>query len=124
VLFFFATTAVTLGFTLAVVFQLAHCVEEASFPAARHLDTDWATHQVETTVDFASKNRWLTWYVGGLDHQIEHHLFPRMCHLHYPIIAPIVEATCREFDIPYRTNPSLLHALRSHFRWLARMGAA
>jgi linoleoyl-CoA desaturase len=124
VVLFYVATAMTLGFTLALVFQLAHCVEEADFPCARRLHTDWATHQIESTVDFAPKNRWLTWYIGGLNHQIEHHLFPRMCHVHYPSIAPIVEATCRDFEIPYRTNTTLAQAVRSHFRWLSRMGDA
>ncbi len=126
VVLFFAITSMTLGFTLAVVFQLAHCVEEAGFPSAWRasgkLEVDWATHQMDSTVDFARNSRWLTWYVGGLNLQIEHHLFPRVCHVHYPRIARIVEKTCGEFGIRYRTNATLSGALRSHWRWLDRMG--
>ena len=128
VLLFFGITSMTIGFTLSVVFQLAHCVEEASFPPlpadATRFEVDWATHQIETTVDFARTSRWLTWYIGGLNLQIEHHLFPRMCHVHYPRVARIVEETCDEFGIRYRTNETLALALRSHWRWLEGMGNA
>ena len=92
-------TGVVLGLTLATVFQLAHCVQEADFPlpipGTRKMENDWFTHQVETTVDFAQGNRLLTWYMGGLNYQIEHHLFPKICHLHYPAIAQLVEAVPR-----------------------------
>ena len=87
------------GMALSVVFQLAHCVEEAAFPLPRQdtgrMATGWAVHQVETTVDFARGNRLLSWFIGGLNFQIEHHLFPRICHVHYPPLAPLVEETCR-----------------------------
>ena len=65
------------------------------------METGWAAHQVETTVDFARGNRLLSWFIGGLNFQIEHHLFPRICHVHYPALAPLVEETCREFGVPY-----------------------
>jgi linoleoyl-CoA desaturase len=81
-------------------------------------------HQVETTVDFAGANRLLTWYVGGLNFQIEHHLFPHICHVHYPHIAKIVRATCAEFDVRYTAHETFLGALASHWRWLRRMGHA
>jgi linoleoyl-CoA desaturase len=114
----------TLGVTLAVVFQLAHCVEEAAFHDAHRAPPagDWAAHQVATTVDFARGNRPLGWYVGGLNYQIEHHLFPRVSHLHYPGLAPLVEAACRDHGIRYRVQPSLLAALRSNVRWLRQLG--
>jgi linoleoyl-CoA desaturase len=116
------------GLILAVVFQLAHCLEEADFPSApqgsSRMPVDWARHQVQTTVDFARGNRALTWYLGGLNYQIEHHLFPRICHLHYPAIAGIVETTCAEFGVPYHAHSGLGGALTSHWRWLRRMGRA
>jgi linoleoyl-CoA desaturase len=126
VLLFYATTALVLGTTLAVVFMLAHCVEEADCPE-RPRDTvrlprPWAVHQVLTTVDFARGNRLLTWYVGGLNFQIEHHLFPRICHVHHPRIAEIVQATCAEFGVRYKAHASFFGALASHWRWLRRMG--
>jgi linoleoyl-CoA desaturase len=126
VLLFYATTSLVLGSTLAIVFMLAHCVEEADFPVPRQ-GTDrmadaWAVHQVRTTVDFARGNRLLTWYVGGLNFQIEHHLFPRICHVHYPRIAAIVQAACAEHGVRYSAHETFLGALSSHWRWLRRMG--
>jgi linoleoyl-CoA desaturase len=128
VLFFYATTALLLGTTLAVVFMLAHCVEEADFPrrpvATEPLPHSWAVHQVQTTVNFAPSNRLLTWYAGGLNFQIEHHLFPRICHIHYPRIAPIVREVCDEFGVRYGSHASGFSALASHWRWLRRMGGS
>jgi linoleoyl-CoA desaturase len=127
VLLFYVTTALVLGTTLAVVFMLAHCVEEAEFPelapGTERLPRPWAVHQVQTTVDFAAGNRLLTWYVGGLNFQIEHHLFPRICHVHYPRIAEIVRAASAEFGVRYVAHGSFRGAFASHWRWLRRMGA-
>jgi len=126
VLLFYAGTAYVLGLILSVTFQLAHCVEEADFPepstGSERLPDAWAIHQVQTTVDFARENHFLTWYLGGLNFQIEHHLFPRICHVYYPAIAGIVEATCAEFGVRYSAHRTLRGALRSHWRWLRRMG--
>ena len=125
VLAYYAATSMVLGLVLSVVFQLAHCVEEAEFPrpplGTDRLSDAWAVHQVQTTVDFARGNRLLTWYVGGLNFQIEHHLFPRICHIHYPRIAPIVREVCAEYGVRYAVHKSLLGAVASHFRWLRRM---
>lgn len=126
VLLFYVITQFVLGIVLATVFQMAHCVEEATFPMPGEdgrMQRDWATHQVYTTVDFAHGNRLLTWYVGGLNYQVEHHLFPRICHIHYPALAPIVERVALSQGIPYRNNRRLSDALRSHYRWLRRMGS-
>lgn len=126
VLVFFAITSFVLGLTLALVFQLAHCVEEAAFPelppGTDRLPEAWAVHQVHTTVNFAPRNRLVTWFVGGLNFQVEHHLFPRICHLHYPRIAEIVQTVSAERGVRYRTHASLRAALASHWRWLRRMG--
>ena len=128
VLVFYAAVSLVLGVVLSVVFQLAHCVEEAAFPmpsaGSDRIDTHWAVHQVQTTVDFARGNRLLSWYVGGLNFQIEHHLFPKICHVHYPALAPLVESTCREFGVKYVAHRTLFACLASHFRWLRRMGLA
>jgi linoleoyl-CoA desaturase len=113
------------GVVLSAVFQLAHCVEEADFPlpdATGHMETDWAVHQVQTTVDFARRSRVLSWFLGGLNFQVEHHLFHKICHVHYPALSKVVEEVCKEFGIRYASNESLFIALRSHFRWLHRMG--
>jgi linoleoyl-CoA desaturase len=126
VLVVYAAISFTFSLLLSVTFQLAHCVEEAVFiarpSAARELPRAWARHQVQSTVDFAPRNRWLTWYLGGLNYQIEHHLFPKISHVHYPQIARIVQEVCTEFGVGYRVHDGLLDALTSHVRWLHRMG--
>ena len=128
-LLFYAALSGACGVTLAVVFQLAHCVEEARFvdPRAHQgpgpLVLDFDAHQLATTIDFARSNKLLSWYVGGLNFQAVHHLFPRVCHLHYPALARIVEQTAAEHGVAYTANETLATALRSHYRWLRRMGA-
>jgi len=126
VLPFYVAATFVQGVVLSVVFQLAHCAEEADFPLPRQgtsrMENAWAVHQVETTVDFARDNRLLFWFIGGLNFQIEHHLFPRICHLHYPALARLVEDTCEEFGVRYTAQPTLRAGVASHFRWLRRMG--
>ncbi len=113
------------GIILTVVFQLAHTVEGTTHPlpnAEGVIENDWAIHQMNTTMDFSRRNPIITWYVGGLNYQVEHHLFPQVCHVHYPAISKIVEETAREFDIPYLVNETLYDALRAHFRVMYRFG--
>ncbi len=116
------------GWVLGVVFQLAHVVEDVDFPTvdpdSPRTERDFAGHQVATTADFAPGNRVLGWYVSGLNYQVEHHLFPKVCHLHYPGIAPIVREVCERFGQPYHCHPRLVDALGSHYRWLRQMGRA
>lgn len=127
VVLFYALVAIVVGVVLAIVFQVAHCVEEATFPlpaaGTRTVERPWAVCQVETTVDFARKNKVVAWLLGGLNFQIEHHLFPRICHIHYPAISGIVEGTCRDFGIRYAEHRSVWAGVASHFRWLRRMAA-
>ena len=125
VLLAYVVFSMVLSVVMAVTFQLAHCVEEASFASAEELNADkrvWAVHEVETTVDFCSRNRFLTWVLGGLNYQIEHHLFPTVPHTHYPQIATIVRRNCLKYGVRYNAHPSLGRALRSHFLHLRRMG--
>lgn len=128
VLLVYLLASFVLGLVLSVVFQLAHCVEEAAFPLPApetgRMESAWAVHQIETTVDFARRNWLLSWYVGGLNYQIEHHLFPRICHIHYPALATLVEETCREFGLRYVAHDTFVAGLVSHFRLLRRMGLA
>ena len=118
--------ALVTGICISIVFQSAHCVEEAEFPSApvagERMPRGWAEHQLATTVDFAPKNPLLTWYLGGLTHQIEHHLFPRISHVHYAALAPIVRETCAEFGVAHRTHPHFRNAIASHMRHLYRLG--
>jgi linoleoyl-CoA desaturase len=125
----YAIAAFVCGVVLSVVFQLAHCVGEADFPVpvaspggGERMETEWAVHQVQTTVDFARQSRVACWFLGGLNFQIEHHLFSRICHVHYPALSKVVEQTCREFGVRYSAHRSFLAAVASHLRWLILMG--
>ncbi|HUX04118.1 MAG TPA: acyl-CoA desaturase [Acidimicrobiales bacterium] len=115
------------GFLLGVVFQSAHVVEGAEFVAAGSRPRyQWHEWQVRSSLDFSHGSgplsRLFRWYAGGLDHQTEHHLFPRVPHTAYPIIAPVVSAVCADYDIPRRVQPSFHAAVASHFRHLRAMG--
>jgi linoleoyl-CoA desaturase len=116
----------TLGLTLALVFQLAHVVEHAEFETAGvdpvKIENEWAIHQVKTTANFAFSNKLVTWFVGGLNYQIEHHLFPRISHIHYPAISKIVRETCEQFELNYIYFPSTRAAIASHVRFMHQMG--
>jgi len=117
--------AMVMGLITATTFQLAHCVEEADFASVEELSGPkrvWAVHEVETTVDFCPRNPVLTWVLGGLNYQIEHHLFPRVPHTHYARIAEIVKRNSEKYGVRYTTQPTLWFALRSHFRHLRTMG--
>jgi linoleoyl-CoA desaturase len=115
------------GFVLSIVFQLAHTVEETSFPVPadnNNIENEWAIHQIETTANFATKNKVICWLVGGLNFQIEHHLFPKISHIHYPEISKIIKKTCEEFDVKYIEFRRMRDAVISHTMHLKRMGNA
>lgn len=122
----FGITYVTYGLLICHVFMLAHVLEPAEFiqpdPAQNTVDDEWAIAQVKTTVDFAPKNAFLNWYLGGLNYQTVHHLFPQVCHIHYPDIAPILAEVCQEFGVQYNVYPSFTEALAYNYRWLKRLG--
>ena len=114
------------GFILAIIFQPAHVIDGTDYPlpdSEGKMDNTWAIHQLYTTTNFANGNRLLSWYVGGLNYQVEHHLFPNICHVHYRKIAGIVQATAAEFGLPYYSEPTFLGALRGHTRQLRQLGA-
>ena len=115
----------TAGCILSTIFQMAHVVEGArEFQPGPDgiIRTEWAIHELQTTSDFARGNGLLNWYIGGLNFQIEHHLFPNICHVHYRKIAPIVERTAHDFGLPYNLKPSFRSALGSHIRRLQQLG--
>lgn len=116
------------GIVLTIVFQLAHCNEEADFVEHENdderLGSSWLVHQLKTTADFSRDNKILNWYVGGLNFQVEHHLFPKICHVHYPELSKIVEKTCNEFGITYNAYKNLSEGIASHYRWIYQMGRA
>lgn len=115
------------GFILSIVFQLAHTVEDTAFPLPadnNKIENEWAIHQVETTANFATKSKIISWFVGGLNFQIEHHLFPKISHIHYPAISKIIKKTCNEFNVRYIEYAKMRHAIFSHASYLKRMGRA
>ncbi len=115
------------GLTLALVFQPAHVMEDHDYiPAEKggKMETDLMSHTLKTTCNFGTKSKILTWYSGGLNHQIEHHLFPHICHVHYHAIAPIVKETAEEFGLPYRAKTTFMEAVRMHTNQLRELGRA
>jgi len=126
VLLAFVAMHLLFGLTLSQVFQLAHTVESNAFPVPEahtgRMAHEWAVHEVETTANFAPTNGCARWYLGGLNFQIEHHLFPAICHIHYPAMSTIVRQTCHEFAIPYVCYPTIRAALVGHYRWLQTLG--
>ena len=130
----FAWWQITLGFLLmhfisglilALIFQPAHVIEETDFfmPSKDiSVENNWAIHQLLTTSNFAHKSRIFSWLVGGLNYQVEHHLFPNICHVHYRNLSKIVKATAEEYNIPYYQHETFRGAVTSHFRLLHALG--
>lgn len=121
----FLPFALFAGFVLSIVFQLAHTVEDTSFVEAKEtnqrIEDEWAIHQLKTTANFATRNRFISWWVGGLNFQIEHHLFPRISHVHYPAISKIIRNACKDFGIPYIEYPKMRLAVASHISHLRKL---
>ncbi len=116
-----------MGLTLSIVFQLAHVVENTEFEnvaldETKHIETAWAEHELRTTANFAMGNQVISWFVGGLNYQIEHHLFPRVSHIHYPAISNIVMEKCKEYNLPYNKYDTMTAAVFSHFRVMKNLG--
>lgn len=125
-LLYFVCLHIGLGFTLSIVFQLAHVVEETSFEFVdgndKQIENEWAVHQVKTTANFSGGNKIISWFAGGLNYQVEHHLFPRISHIHYPALSKFVKAECQAFKLPYNSIPTMSAAIVSHFRFIKLMG--
>jgi len=122
----FLTFTFVAGFILSIVFQLAHTVEDTAFPVAtadeNKLPDEFAAHQIKTTANFATKNKVICWLVGGLNFQIEHHLFPKISHVHYPAISNIIREVCAEYQLKYIEYPTMRRAVVAHVRFLKQMG--
>lgn len=111
------------GVTISTVFQLAHIVEGVSHPSVKETNgKEFFRHQIETTADFATNNRWVSWWVGGLNFQVEHHLFPRVSHVHYPAIHKIVKPLCEKNGVPMTVHPTVFSALKAHVARLKELG--
>jgi linoleoyl-CoA desaturase len=128
VLLGFCAMHFTCGMILALIFQPAHVVEMTEYPKPEEetftMEDDWAAHQMKTTANFAPNNKILSWFVGGLNYQVEHHLFPNICHVHYKKLAPIIKQTAEEFNLPYHSKPTFISAIVSHARLLRDLGKA
>ncbi len=115
----------TYGAIVVEIFMLAHVLEEVEFPKpnpdSNQIEDEWAIFQLKTTADFAPRNAFLNWYVGGLNYQAVHHLFPQICHIHYPQLAPIVAEVSKEFGVNYVVYPTLKDAVASNYRWIRSM---
>ena len=124
----FLVTATVTGLLISIVFQLAHTVEQTSFPLANidtnKIENEWAIHQINTTANFATHNRLVSWLVGGLNFQIEHHLFPKISHVHYPALSKIIRQVCEEHGIKYIEYPRVHLAIASHVTFLKQLGRA
>lgn len=121
----FLTLHICAGMEIAIVFQLAHIVDNVEYfepDAEGNMEYNWAVHEMLTTSNFGTNNRILTEFIGGLNFQVEHHLFPNISHCHYPELQKVVKATAEEFGIPYKEMPSFSSAIVSHFRTLKRLG--
>jgi linoleoyl-CoA desaturase len=123
----FLTVHYIAGFVLAAIFQPAHVAEATEFPLPcdeGNLENDWAIHQLKTTMNFATGDKIFSWMVGGLNYQVEHHLFPTICHVHYSKISEIVKETAAEFNLPYLNKKTFAGALWSHEMMLYKLGRA
>ncbi|HLG39435.1 MAG TPA: fatty acid desaturase, partial [Chitinophagaceae bacterium] len=116
------------GLFLSCVFQPSHIMEVSKFSlpvqadGKMQMEDSWAIHEVANTTDFAPDNRILSWFIGGLNFQVEHHLFPGICHVHYRNLAPIVKRTAAQFEVPYHVQPGFLKALKEHAKMLKTLG--
>ncbi|MEK6482000.1 acyl-CoA desaturase [Catalinimonas sp. 4WD22] len=123
----FMTVSLVCGLFISIVFQLAHVVENTHFPVpnsqSHKIEQEWAIHQVVTTSDFATNSKVLSWFLGGLNFQVEHHLFPKISHIHYPVINKFVKETCQEFNVAYNEYPTFIKAFHSHLLHLRRLGS-
>lgn len=115
------------GLSLGAIFQPAHVVPETEFPIPEKdltIENNWMIHQLETTSDFAAKSKFFGWFVGGLNFQVEHHLFPNICHVHYKALSKIVKETAKEYNLPYHSHKTFFNALSAHTKMLKKLGQA
>jgi linoleoyl-CoA desaturase len=114
------------GVALGVIFQLAHVVEETTHPEPSEkgaMPQSWVVHELATTANFAPRNTLLGWYVGGLNFQVEHHLFPKVCSVHYQALSEITRELAQKHGLPYNSHVTLAEAIGSHLRTLKEFGA-
>lgn len=115
------------GFVLAIIFQTAHVMTNTAFPLPNEegdIETNWTIHQLMTTTNYAPKSRLFSWFIGGLNYQVEHHLFPQISHVHYHRLAKLVKSTADKYQVPYHVEGNFVSALMNHYRMLKVLGRA
>jgi linoleoyl-CoA desaturase len=125
ILLAFMTSQFVSGLTITMVFQTAHVVPETNFPLPNdkgEMENERLIHQMATTSNYAPKSSVFSWLIGGLNYQVEHHLFPNICHVHYKRISPIIKETAAEFNIPYLTKTTFIDAVKAHHQMLRHLG--
>jgi linoleoyl-CoA desaturase len=125
VVLFYLSMHLICGFILTVIFQTAHVMPSSKYPVPDQTGTvenNWAIHQLLTTTDYSPHNRLFSWFIGGLNYQVEHHLFPAICHIHYRKISLLVADTAQKYNLPYHVQPSFFDALHKHFEMLKKLG--
>ncbi|MXV16436.1 fatty acid desaturase family protein [Hufsiella ginkgonis] len=123
----YTIACVVCGLVISTVFQLAHVVEGTQFPEpdeqTNKIQKEWAIHQVSTTANFATRSKIVSWFLGGLNFQVEHHLFPGISHVHYPQINKLVKETCHEFSVAYLEHRTMAGAILSHLLHIKKLGS-
>ena len=118
----------TSGLFLSCIFQPSHILASSSFPSpvlvdnTYRMEDSWAIHELVNTADFAPRSHIFSWFIGGLNFQIEHHLFTGICHVHYKKLSPIVKETAASFGLPYHVQPTFVKALLEHAKMLKMLG--
>lgn len=123
----YVIATIVCGLTLSVVFQLAHVVEDAEFPmpdpTSNKVEENWIIHQLNTTSNFSTRSKIVGWFTGGLNFQVEHHLFPRISHVHYPALNKRLKELCKTYNVKYLEQPNVFSAIRSHILYLKAVGS-
>ncbi|MFC2086567.1 fatty acid desaturase family protein [Bacteroidota bacterium] len=125
ILFFYFSMHFVSGFSLGIIFQTAHVMPASEYPMPDekgNVENNWAIHQLMTTSNYSPKNRWFSWFIGALNYQVEHHLFPNICHVHYKNISGLVKTVAHKYNLPYHVQPNFLTAIRNHSKMLKILG--
>lgn len=124
VIVFYLITAMVAGITLSLIFILPHTVEHSLFPLPSEgkIDHSRDIHQIRVTADFARGHKIFTWLVGSLNYHREHHLFPRICHVHTTALAKLIDDQCNQAQVKHVEHPSFIAGIVSHFRFLKETG--
>ncbi len=113
------------GLLISIIFQTAHVMPSTQFPIPNEngiIENDWTIHQLATTTNYSPKSKFFSWLIGGLNYQVEHHLLPNICHVHYKSISHIIAETAKEYGIPYHMKKTFFAALIDHVKMLKQLG--